>query len=76
MNPYQELANAVIENAVKDYKQSLKYHFKHPNRKEYCDSVSELELFFRSEWFCALTDLDGEYLLIRIRSMVLKEMSI
>ena len=50
MDPYQALANAIVELAVKDYKTALKYHYRHPNRKEYADDVSRLERFFRSGW--------------------------
>ena len=40
MNPYQELANAIIILAVKDYRRT-----KNPAERK------ELERFFRSEWF-------------------------
>ena len=76
MNPYQRLANAVIENAAKDYRKAFMYHLKFPCSRDYSGQVSEIECFFRSEWFCALTNLDGEYLIIRIRDIVTREMSI
>ena len=75
MEPYQALANAIVELAVKDYKKALKYHFRHPHRKEYADEVATLERFFRSGWYGTLTDLDGEYLINGVRRMVLREVA-
>lgn len=75
MEPYQALANAVVELAVKDYKTALKYHYKHPDKNEYAADVAELERFFRSGWYGTLTDLDGEYLMNGVRAMVRKEVS-
>ena len=74
MNPYEELANAIIEQAVKDFKKVLKCHFIHPNRKNYSNEVLKLKQFFRSNWFSILTDLDGEYIINGVYDMVKKEM--
>ena len=75
MEPYQALANAIVELAVKDYKKALKQHFRFPNNKEYADAVDSLELFFRSGWYGMLTDLDGEYLMTAVRRMVREEVA-
>ena len=75
MNPYQALANAIVESAVKDYKVALKYHLKHPQDTGYAREVADLERFFRSGWYEMLTDLDGEYLMAGIRCMVRKEVA-
>ena len=75
MNPYQALANAIVELAVKDYKKALQYHFRHPHRKEYADEVATLERFFRSGWYEMLTDLDAEYLMAGVRRMVRQEVA-
>ena len=47
MNPYEELANAIIEQAVKDFKKALKCHFIHPKRKDYANEVLKLKQFLR-----------------------------
>lgn len=73
MEPYQALANAIVELAVKDYKQALKQHSRFPSNKEYVDEVDRLERFFHSGWYGMLTDLDGEYLMTGVRRMVRKE---
>ena len=75
MNPYQALANAIVELAVKDYKKALQYHFRHPHRKEYADEVATLERFFRSGWYGMLTNLDGEVLMAGVRRMIREEVA-
>ena len=76
MTPYQELANAIIEQAVKDYRTALAYHLKHPGNPKYQQHVCEIERFFRSDWYDALTDLDGEYLIREIRRRVQSEVAV
>ena len=75
MDPYQALANAIVELAVKDYRTALKYHYRHPDKKEYADEVKNLERFFRSGWYGMLTDLDSEYLMTSVRRMVREEVA-
>ena len=75
MTPYQALANAIVELAVKDYKKALKQHRRFLDNKEYADEVASLERFFRSGWYGMLTDLDGEYLMTSIRRMVRQEVA-
>ena len=75
MEPYQALANAIVELAVKDYRTALKYHYRHPGKKEYADAVDSLEQFFRSGWYGMLTNLDGELLMIGVRAMVHQEVA-
>lgn len=75
MEPYQALANAIVELAVKDYKTALKQHCRFPENKDYRDTVAGLERFFRSGWYETLTDLDGEYLMIGVRRMVQQEVA-
>lgn len=75
MTPYQALANAIVELAVKDYKTALKYHYRHSTKQEYEDEVASLERFFRSGWYEMLTDLDGESLMNGVRAMVRNEVA-
>ena len=63
---YQALANAVIVQAVKDFKPAYRRLKRHPNDKLAQDTVREITQFFCSDYFCALTDLDGPALLNRI----------
>jgi len=76
MTPYQSLANAIIEQAAKDYRIALRYHFKHPGNTRYQQNVCEIERFFRSDWYTALTDVEGEYLIREIRRRVQCEVAV
>ena len=63
---YQALANAIIVQAVKDFKPAYRRLKRHPNDKLAQDTVREITKFFCSDYFCALSDLDGPVLLNRI----------
>lgn len=54
--PEQLLANAIILQAVNDYRARSDKR-----------TIDEIERFFRSEWFAMLTKLDGEALLEKLR---------
>ena len=56
MNPYEELANAVVLQAVKDYRLT-------DDEAE----LAEIERFFRSGWFGVLSKVDPEYLIRNLR---------
>lgn len=63
MNPYRELAQAIIVQAVKDYRKAL-CDLKKNSKYEPARMVkAECEQFFRSKWFSLLTELDGEALM-------------
>lgn len=70
MKPYESLANAIIVQAVKDFKDAFDYYKAHPEKKEYEDDVRDLEWFFRSNWYQLLTSLDGEVLMAYIKKGV------
>ena len=59
---YRLLVNAIIIQAVKDYRKALKY--------DHCGIKRECCLFFRSDWFKTLTAIDGEMLISRLKSEV------
>lgn len=56
MDPYQELANAIVLQAVKDYRL-------HDNEQE----LARIERFFRSDWFSVLTNVDPGILITKLR---------
>ena len=56
MNPYEELANAIVLEAVKDYRL-------HDDEQE----LSSIERFFRSVWFSTLTSINPEMLISKLR---------
>ena len=56
MDPYENLANAIILRAVEDYRLT-------DNEKE----LEEIEDFFHSDWFAILTRLDPDLLIKKLR---------
>ncbi|WP_368488079.1 hypothetical protein [Clostridium sp. BJN0013] len=67
MEPYESLANAIIVQAVKDYREALQRLDRHPEKNDYKVEVNSLERFFCSGWYQMLTDLDGAILIRKIR---------
>lgn len=69
-NPYEALANAIVLQAVNDYRAALKKVKKNPNNREALDEALQIERFFKSQWYQVLTSVDGEYLINRLRREV------
>ncbi len=66
-NCWQDLANAVILQAIEDYRRICgKLRFR-PWLTEAARAKQELEAFFLSRWFRTLTTLDGQELLSSLR---------
>ena len=66
-DPYEALADAIILQAVKDFRDArkkLKYHPKNKNAKL---MIEDCEKFFRSDWFKTLTSIDGGMLLTKLK---------
>lgn len=62
---YEDFANAIVTRAVDDYRKALDgkgYNHKAPEH-----IVSDLERFFRSQYFKILTNVEGEYLIENLR---------
>ena len=64
---YEELANAIIIQAAKDYRSALKRLKKNPENKKAATMKRECERFFHSPWYTMLTDVNPNYILNRIR---------
>ena len=64
---YENIANAIILLAVKDYRQALKLLSKNPHSRSAIAAVNEMERFFRSDWYETLTSVDGEMLIRKLR---------
>lgn len=62
MDPYENLANAIIIQAVKDYRLT-------DDEQE----LQEIERFFRSGWFGVLSKVDPEYLIKQLRKEKLND---
>ena len=68
--PYQDLANAIILMAVKDYRDALKKLMKRPRYGPAKDMKNEVERFFRSDWYRELTSVDGKVLIKKLQAEV------
>lgn len=71
-DPYERLANAIILQAVTDYRAALKQIKRNPKNRETIDEAMRVESFFRSGWYSQLTAVDGEYLIRRLQDEVRK----
>ena len=69
MDCYEKLANAVIIQAVKDYRAAYRKYLRNPEGSMEKSEVESMERFFRSSWFGVLTDADGEMILKRVKEM-------
>lgn len=70
MNPYERLANGIILQAVKDYRDALRDLRINPSYSDAQRTVLDVERFFRSGWFSALTAIDPEVLIKKLQSEV------
>lgn len=55
----ENLCNGIVLQAVKDYRTALSKHDE--------EGAKSMERFFRSPWYKHLTNVDGEYLIEKIR---------
>ncbi len=60
---YENLANAIILQAVRDYRTTLKCLKRNPCNRDADCKKNEIERFFRSQLFTVLTSVDGELLI-------------
>ena len=67
LDPYQELANAIVIMAAKDYRHALRIQRRNPDSPAARIKIDEIERFFRSDWYRLLTDVDGEMLIKKLR---------
>ena len=66
-DPYESLANAIVLQAVADYRAALKKIKRNPKNKEAVSEALQIEKFFRSQWYQVLTSVDGEYLIRKLQ---------
>ena len=69
-DPYENLANAIVLQAVDDYRKALKAVKRNPQSRSAIDEALSIERFFRSDWFGVLTSVNGEYLIKRLQEEI------
>ena len=70
---YEKLAAAIVVQAAKDYKAALRQEARGKVTPSTQGTIIECELFFKSQWFEALSDLDGPVLMERIKKLALAD---
>lgn len=66
----QNLCNAVVVLAARDYRKALKTLKKNPNNYKALSEKDELERFFRSDIYRIYTEVDGEFLMSKLKEEV------
>ena len=69
-DPYERLANAIILNAVADYRAALKKIKRNPKSKAAIDEALQLEKFFGISWYQQLTSVDGKFLIRKLQDEI------
>ena len=67
---YENLANAIIRDAVKMYKRALIRMYRHPESEAAKKEAEAQEQFFFSDWYGMLTNLDGGYLVRKLKETI------
>ena len=70
LNPYEELGNAVVLQAVKDYRDAVKKLSRGKVNHAAEQMKAECERFFKSSYFNLFTELDGKLLLSQLEREV------
>ncbi|MCH4113966.1 MAG: hypothetical protein LKF15_14315 [Lachnospiraceae bacterium] len=69
-DPYENLANAIVAQAARDYLTALRRLKKNPGNRTAMDEAMRLENFFHSGWYGVLTSVDPDYLIRKLREKV------
>lgn len=64
---WEDLAQAIVMQAVKDYRLALKVLRRRPDSKRAQEVVEEIERFIRSRWFSLMYDIDPEQIINRLK---------
>ena len=70
LDPYEALANAVVLQAVKDWRESAKKVSRGRRNINAQAMKDECERFFTSSYFNTFTELDGNMLLMKLKQEV------
>lgn len=60
-DPYQNLANSIVEQALSDYWDKYKMLKRHPHNDEAKWELERLERFFLSRWCAELMEMDDDF---------------
>lgn len=66
-DPYQNLAQGIIMQAVKDWRDAVKKLKKRPKYEPAKQMKEECERFFLSDWFYELSGVEGSIILKKLQ---------
>lgn len=66
IKPYERLAGAIILQAVKDYRAAVRKYNCDPKAINAKSAIYDCARFFHSDWFTALTGVDGRRLEVQL----------
>jgi len=69
-DPYEALGNAIILQAVKDYRAALKKIKHNPKSRTAIDEALTIEMFFRGPLFGVITNVDPEFLISKLQDEI------
>ena len=69
-DPYEALGNAIILQAVKDYRVALKRVRKNPQNRMAIDEALTVEKFFRGPLFGVITNVNPEFLIGKLQGEI------
>ena len=67
---YEDLANAIVVQAAKDYREAVRILKRNPKNSAAEYTKMEVETFFRSSWYRELTTLDPEILIEKLKEEI------
>ena len=70
---YELLANAIIVNACQDWRRAARRIIQHKGKPSDYQTVEECTRFFTGEWIKVLTNVDGNYILHKLRDELVDE---
>lgn len=68
--PFEKLGSAIILQAVKDYRQALRSLAGSPNCVRAMETKTEVERFFHSDLFAAITSIEPDWLIDKLSQEV------
>lgn len=71
-SPYENLANAIILQAAKDYIHAVRMVKRRKNAHDVLQEALQIEVFFHSPWYGTLTQVEADYLIERLRKEAVK----
>ena len=69
-NGYCHLAEAIVVQAAKDYREARRRFYKNPADRQARLKMRDTEHFFKSQWYEELTTFDGKALLRKLEEEI------